>query len=76
MDETLNNYYDDNNTLWLHLLSNPTKCNNIAALFQNICMLIFTPPCLVGINSVMLNFNTNTTLLISFTQNRKQACFY
>lgn len=63
MDETHNNYYDDNNTLWLLLLSNPTKCNNVAALFENICML-------------MLNVNTNSTLLISFTQNRKQACFY
>lgn len=41
MDETHN--YNNNNYIWHLLLPNPTKCNNVAALFKNIRMLIFPP---------------------------------
>ena len=73
MDETHNNN-NNNNYIWRLLLSNPTKCNNVAALFlKNIRMLIFPPPlsCRCCLFSSASLSNTNTTLLISFKQNRQ-----
>lgn len=72
--DTRNTLNYDNNTLWLSL-SNPIKCNKIAALLRTFVCSIYPFPShpRVRFSLNLLHFDTdNTTLLPS----HQQACFH